>query len=129
MSLTVNSTDFDRKMQAIMTKIIPSAVVKSLNEVAFIILRDADDIQPKTPKDKGNLKRDKFVQKAQRHGTKWNIHFGYKSAYAHRMHEDTNIKNWSEPGSGNKYLEYKVVKLRDKYGKILAVKIRTYGGM
>jgi hypothetical protein len=129
MSLTVNTTDFDKKTKALLNQIIPAAAQKTLREVASIILRDADDRKPRTPKDKGNLKRDKFVQKAQRHGAKWNIHLGYNSAYAARMHNDTNIKNWSEPGSGNKYLELKLIRYKDKYGKAMALRIKKYGGM
>jgi hypothetical protein len=129
MGFKIDSSEFDKKTQLLIKRLIPAAAQKTLYEVANIVLRDANDIPPKTPKKWGNLKRDKFVQKAQRHGNSWTIHFGFNSPYARRLHEDTSIKNWTEPGSGNQYLRSKLIRFKTKYGKQIALRIKQYGGM
>lgn len=56
-----------------------------------------------TPKDSNNLRQTWYATKPGPRGEFSEL--GYGAEYAHNVHEMPNDVNWSEPGTGNKFLE------------------------
>jgi len=127
--MKLDTTDFDKQMAKIISTIMPFSIKKALRETAGIVLLDSDNQVPKTPKLKGGLKRSKFTQPVQQHGSNYFADLGYDMPYAHRLHEAPAGWNWSEPGSGPKYLSSKLKNNKQKYYEVIAAKIKAYGGL
>ena len=85
-----------------------SAAVAALYDEAVKIINKSIPI---TPYDKGHLRGSAFVSMPKEHGNQVEVELGYggfAAKYALAVHEmGTGGKdiNWSEPGTGNKYLE------------------------
>jgi len=97
---------------------------EALEKVAAFVLADAVNEQPTVPKKTGNLRRNQAVGKAQIGRKGISIVFGFNTEYAARLHEAPSNWNWSEPGSGPKYLQSKLERNMKKYMKLTAEKIK-----
>jgi len=97
---------------------------EALEKVAAFVLADAVNEQPTVPKKTGTLRRSQAVGKAQIGRKGISIIFGFNTEYAARLHEAPSSWNWSEPGSGPKYLQSKLEKNMKKYMKLTAEKIK-----
>jgi len=96
----------------------------ALEKVAAFVLADAVNEQPTVPKKTGTLRRSQAVSKAQIERKGISIVFGFNTEYAARLHEAPSNWNWSEPGSGPKYLQSKLEKNMKKYMKQVAEEIK-----
>jgi len=96
----------------------------ALEKVAAFVLADAVNEQPTVPKKTGTLRRSQAIGKAQIGRKGISIAFGFNTEYAARLHEAPSSWNWSEPGSGPKYLQSKLEKNMKKYMKKIADEIK-----
>ena len=96
----------------------------ALEKVAAFVLADAVNEQPTVPKKTGTLRRSQAISKAQIGRKGISIVFGFNTEYAARLHEAPSNWNWSEPGSGPKYLQSKLEKNMKKYMKQVAEEIK-----
>lgn len=109
-------------------KKIPSSGEKGLTNAAFEMLRDADKEAPQTPKEFGDLRGSRKVEKPKTIRSTISIEAGYRSKYAARQHEAepgefnyTTNKGASRPGP--KFLQSKMVRHKNKYMEIVALTI------
>jgi hypothetical protein len=124
MSMTVDFSDFEKGFKYMTNKISRKEVGKALFEAGGELLRDAKEIKPKVPRDDGALSRSGRVNKAEvKHGEASCV-VGFNKEYAARWHELTPAEdrkiNWTTPGSGRKYLESKMIILKEKYMGMVA---------
>ena len=142
MSMTVDYSDFEKGFAKI-AKECPEEGGKGLFKAANEMLHDANEIIPMTPRDIGELRASGAVQgKSGMHGMDQtqggqafmdkdsvSVNAGFNKIYAARWHELTPEEdrkiNWTTPGSGRKYLESKMVILKEKYMKIAALAIQN----
>lgn len=148
--------DFDKKFFAYALKTAPEAAEKGLFEAISELKNDADNVTPRTPHLEGNLRGDytlilegitqsKISEKSggkgsnhmkggggasERYGAKNIIcQLIFRQPYAAKWHEAVNKKvNWSEGGSGPKYLESKMMMFMRKYIGIVATRIKEATG-
>jgi len=81
-----------------------AAVAALFDEATRIINKSI----PVTPFDTGDLRRSAFVSRPKFEGNAVEVELGYggfASKYALAVHEMPKSTNWSEPGTGPKYLE------------------------
>lgn len=83
---------------------------------------DADEVAPTTPLLSGQLRSSGRVEDKGTHNALI-VEVSYRSKYAAKWHEE-EAKNWSEPGSGSKYLEKKLIGNRNEYIGIVADEIK-----
>lgn len=131
----MDTTKFDRDFRRICKHTIPSLREKGLFEALGEVLHDAINVEPKVPKDKGDLRgsgeidvKGAFLRNAQTGIV------GFNREYAAKVHEAPDKKynpmpgkkdiNWSLPGSGPKFLESKLPRFKEKYIAIVAARIR-----
>ena len=125
MSKALDTSDFDGKMaklKRLEPEIIGRCLIKTMDQVKV----DADEIPPKTPHDKGELRAVENVEIKLIDPT--TVQIWYMMPYAARWHEAVNDIDpvtgrkitWKETGVGPKYLEKKFVDYAEKYGKLLA---------
>lgn len=134
-SFTMNLTDFDREFDRINNTTVPGAGRRGAFKAASQLLLDADNIEPKTPKKEGMLKGEKLIEIEIQPDGGAEIRAGFNKEYASYVHEMIPLEaygekaiNWTEPGSGPKYLESKLTMFQDKYLEIMAASIREEGG-
>jgi len=143
MSMTVDCSDFEKGLKKLVEKTIPPEVGKGLFKAGNELLRDANTIIPTTPREIGDLQgyartqgqsgmhEIDQIQGAQAFMGKdeVSVNAGFNCVYAARWHELTPEEdrkiNWTTPGSGRKYLESKMVVLKEKYMKIVAKHIEN----
>ena len=143
MSMTIDTSDFDKGFAKI-AKECPEEGGKGLFKAGNELLRDANKIIPTTPRDIGDLQGSGRTQgKSGMHEidqaqgaqafmgkNEVSINVGFNCIYAARWHELTPEEdrkiNWTTPGSGRKYLESKMVALKEKYMKIAADHIKNF---
>jgi hypothetical protein len=106
-------------LKATMT-LYPEAAKKAFFQAGALLIRDAITEMPTVPKKTGHLRREQLVIPAPDQIGVW---AGFNTPYAARVHEAPNTWQWSEPGSGPKFLESKLIKNRDKYLKFAADKM------
>lgn len=70
------------------------------------------------------MRRNQAIGKAQIGRKGISIVFGFNTEYAARLHEAPSNWNWTEPGSGPKYLQSKLEKNMKKYMKKIADEIK-----
>jgi hypothetical protein len=109
--------DFDR----ITSKTIPQDIIKALWELGWGIIADAIKIYPTVPKEIGDLRASGHVIVKE---MDLDLFVGFNSIYAWKMHEGLKDWNWTEPGSGPKYLESKLSMFKNKYIKFIADRIK-----
>ena len=121
--------EFNTKFNNLTKNVIPSAAEKGLFNAAWEMLRDADKEIPMTPFRHGALRGSKTVENPKVTGNEISVTVGYNMKYAAKLHEmpktQADRTNWSLPGSGNKFLESKMVRNKEKYMKIVAKTIET----
>jgi|GEM_PF-669805 len=155
-NFSMDVTDFTKKFREIALKTVPAAAEKGMFEAISELKRDADTVVPKTPHLEGNLRGDyTFIlegitqSKVEDHsGGMGSDHGGsgdaptmrsgaksivakiiFRMPYAAKWHEAVNRKiNWSEKGSGPKYLETKLMMFKSKYMNIVASRVRDAAG-
>jgi hypothetical protein len=107
-------SQFKRRFEKLTNNDIPEAMRQGFFKAAATLLNDADNVEPKTPKKKGDLKGSKKIAVEANE-----IIAGFNIIYAAYLHEEGKPDwNWSEPGSGPKYLESKLWMFGDKYIRI-----------
>jgi len=119
---SVDFSDFDKKFMKIVTTAIPSAGAKGLKKSAAHLLRDAILERPTVPKKTGNLRRTQQIEKPVLRPD-ISVEAGLAADYAAKVHEMPDTSNFTEPGSGPKFLEAKMIKNKEKYMKIAADEI------
>ena len=127
--MTFDFSDFDKGFKHITAKASGPEVGKGLFKAANELLNDAKTVEPKAPFDEGTLHGASQVNKAEVTRGEASVEAGFNIEYAARWHELTPAEdakiNWSLPGSGRKYLESKMVTLKEKYMEIVAEHIRN----
>lgn len=123
MKMIWNTKSFDREFGKLVKTAIPALVEKGLFEALALLKSDADNVVPKTPKDKGDLKGTyKIKVRKTFKGYEGILHF--EMPYASRLHEAPPGWNWTLSGSGPKYLQSKADRFKFKYNKKIADRIR-----
>lgn len=112
--------EFSKDFLKITEKEIMADIIQAYWKLGWGILRDAINIEPTVPREIGDLRASGDVKVDER---TMELLFGFNSVYAHRLHEAPKDWNWSEPGSGPKYLESKLVMFKNKYIKFIADRI------
>lgn len=82
-----------------------------------------------TPKDAGILRGSATVGSPQISAKRAKVEFGYGGAasdYATAVHEMTGSVNWSEPGTGAKYLEEPVTEHGQEFARNMAGHLDTW---
>jgi len=120
---TVDFSDFDKKFMRIVLTAIPSAGARGLKKSAAYLLRDAIKERPTVPKKSGNLRRTQQVDNPKIEHGEVSIEAGFAADYAAKVHEMPDTYNFTEPDSGPKFLEAKMIKNKEKYMKIAADEI------
>jgi|WetSurSiteA1Bulk_404760.scaffolds.fasta_scaffold00047_43 hypothetical protein len=126
-------SEIQKSMEKMTENVIPAVTRKGLFAVGAELLRDADRIEPKTPKKEGHLKGSKKIEVAIDQG-KISLLAGFNISYASFVHEMVPREeygekqiSWTEPGSGPKYLQAKLVMFKKKYFAMLGEAIRRGG--
>jgi len=129
MSFKMDFTAFDKTFFPLVVKRIPKSAEKGFVNAAWEMLRDADKEAPQTPKEFGDLRGSKKVEKPKILSNEISIEAGYTSKYATRQHEAepgqfnyTKNKGASQPGP--KFLQSKMVRHKKKYIEIVALTIK-----
>lgn len=144
MGLTIDFSDFRKKFQAIAEKAIPEAAEQGMGRAGIQLLLDCLFIPPTVPLKEGWLRGSGsvFVQgklvASGVDGKPGNARtespepaqpgeitalVSFSTPYAHRLHEGVGYK-FTDPSSGPKYLESKLVTRRKLYYKIIADTIK-----
>jgi len=126
--LTFDFRDFDMNFKRIVEKTIPGHAEKGLLQAGAALIRDAIVEEPTVPKKTGHLRRNQRIEVVKESGKAISVLAGFNTNYAAKLHEAPSSWNWSEPGSGPKYLESKLSKHKDKYMKVVADYIKDQGG-
>jgi hypothetical protein len=116
---TIDFSDFEKKFTQIVKSAIPSAGARGLQKSAAFLLRDAILETPTVPKITGNLRRTQQINKPTLIPN-IAIEAGFAAEYAAKVHEMPDTNNFTEPGSGPKYLEKKLIQHKEKYMKKVA---------
>ena len=120
---TVDFSDFEKNFERIVKSAIPAAGARGLQKGAAFLLRDAILETPTVPKKLGNLRRTQQVNKPKISSKETSVEAGFAADYAAKVHEMPDTNNFTEPGSGPKYLETKLIRNKEKYMKITADQI------
>lgn len=142
MQIKLDTSEFERKLQRLVQRNIPAEIEKGMGKAGLQLMNDAVMQSPTVPLDEGTLRAsgslfvaNKLMDtsgQSRKRGTPALEHqekasedqtiavVGFNTPYAARMHEGIGIKNWSEPGSGPKFLEAKMANNRKDYMKIVA---------
>jgi hypothetical protein len=127
--MTFDSRQFIKGVETAV-KTIDETSEKSAVETGYAIIKDCAKFLPTTPKDKGDLRASGKVERPKLSGNKIEIEFGFNMPYAARIHEAPESWNWTEPGSGPKYLEKTLLNSpgADHYIQMIALAIKLRGG-
>jgi len=117
---TIDFKDFDKKFTQIVQSAIPSAGARGLKKGAAFLLRDAILETPTAPKKTGNLRRTQQVNEPKIKRGEVSVEAGFAADYAAKVHEMPDTNNFTEPGSGPKYLTTKLIRNKEKYMKKVA---------
>ena len=120
---TVDFSNFEKEFERIVKSAIPAAGARGLQKGAAFLLRDAVLEPPTVPKKLGNLRRTQQVNKPKISPKEISVEAGFAADYAAKVHEMPNTYNYTEPGSGPKYLESKLIRNKEKYMKMTADQI------
>ena len=126
--MTVDFSDFEKGFAKII-KECPEEGARGLFKAGNELLKDAKEIIPKAPREIGDLHGSAQVNKAEVKKDEISVEAGFNVIYAARWHELTPEEDrkisWTTPGSGRKYLESKMVVLKEKYMEIVARHIKN----
>ena len=125
-----------RKWQARMDKLArsyPTATTQAAAEVAKQVLNDAifGNVAGthSTPTLTGNLRSSATYEVFPLAGGGVRIVVGFNTPYAAAMHEAPEDLNWTEPGSGPKFLEGPLLRNRAEYIRVWGEKVHRKLGM
>jgi len=118
---------FDKTFYSLVEHRIPEASRSGLFEALNEMLKDARDISPRAPKDKGDLWGSAEAEVLVKLGRLIGI-AAFNISYATKWHElpreaAAHIA-FKLPGAGPKFLETKMIVYKDKYMWIIANKIK-----
>lgn len=141
--ITFNSNDFDKKTNKLIKQSLPDGLERALGVAMLDLLNDCIMEVPTVPLKEGWLRgsgsifvnnvlagtytnnKDKFVNLDNNQGD--NTGFvgviGFNAPYAARLHEGINFK-FTEPSSGAKFLESKLIGNRSKYIETIAIELK-----
>ncbi len=127
---TMDFTNFEKDFVKLCVTTVPDQAEKGLVRGAWELLHDADNIEPKTPKEKGDLRGSKKVDRPEISKNEISVPCGYNIVYAAYQHEKemTDKSKYRLPGSGSKFLETKMVRYKEKYMKIVVDYIKKVLG-
>ena len=125
---TLNTRDFDMRFPKITEKKIPRDAARAIFQVAAIVLKDAITEQPTVPKKKGTLRRSQRIEHPKIQHGEISVELGFNEEYAAKLHEAPSNWNWTEPGSGPKFLEAKLARNSQKYMRETAERMRRAAG-
>lgn len=120
---TIDFSDFEKKFTQIVLSAIPSAGARGLKKGAAFLLRDSILETPTAPKKTGNLRRTQQVNEPKIERGEVSVEAGFAADYSAKVHESPSTLNWTEPGSGPKFLEKKLIQNKEKYMKVTADQI------
>lgn len=122
----MDMTNFDRDFQKLVRKAVPEDAEKGLVAAAWEMLRDCDEEEPKTPREIGDLRGSKMVEKAKVTSREISVTAGFNSEYAAYQHEKemTERSVYTTPGTGSKFMQTKMIRNKTKYVQIAADYIR-----
>ncbi|OGD09404.1 MAG: hypothetical protein A2Y86_05320 [Candidatus Aminicenantes bacterium RBG_13_62_12] len=99
------------------------------------MLHDSNTVEPKTPKLSGDLRGSWHAEGVSQGEDDFTVECGFNIEYAAAVHEMLQgneqwgmVVQWSEPGSGPKYLESKLAMFGKKYLKIALSFIQDTAG-
>jgi len=129
-SIFFDTSEFDTGFKRVTEKTIPDAAEKGLFNAMNELLHDSINLPPQAPKDMGDLWGSiADTISVKKEGGSIVAEGGFNIAYAHRHHEVppgtykyTKTKGATQPGP--KYMESKMIKLKDKYQGIVADTIK-----
>jgi len=110
----LDTRPFLKEFQKITMQTIPDLARKGLFNAAAELLNDSDRVEPKTPLKEGHLKGSKKIEISVGMGETV-ILAGFNIDYASYVHEMVKKHAWTEPGSGPKFLESKLLMFKNKY--------------
>lgn len=113
-------SEYMGSMDYLTDKVIPSAVVKALWELGWVVIKDSIKVEPTVPFKIGDLRASGIVEVDE---ALMELSVGFNIVYATKMHEAPTSWNWTTPGSGPKYLEIKLQMFKDKYMSFVAGKV------
>jgi len=120
-------TDFNRGFKKIVEDEWPEHAFYGLYQAGALLIRDAIREEPTAPKKTGHLRRSQLIEVISEHDYFIGIEVGFNVPYAAKLHEAPSGSNWTEPGSGPKFIETKMAKNKDKYYAHVAAFIRSQG--
>jgi hypothetical protein len=98
-----------------------AAVKTAMYSVAHEMMEKSIKI---TPKDDNHLRDSWYITRPVRIVNF--VELGYGMEYANYVHEMPDTTNWTEPGTGNKYLEKIVIQYRSKLVRVIRRKAKKY---
>jgi len=125
----IDTKDFEEKFLRIVKSVVPNILCREMEStVGPEVIRDCIVEEPTVPKRTGNLRRRQKIGKAKVTSGALTLEVGFNTEYASFVHEAPSNLDWSEPGSGPKFLSSKLSWNRDKYMKLLADKVKEAKG-
>lgn len=153
-SFRFDSSQFEASLQRLVRDVMPDAIKRGLGVAGMQLLNDAALETPTVPHDEGTLRgsgsvlvegklvgtspspRGKGTPATEDTTTGRPGQFvaviGFNTPYAAYLHEGVRldgthtVANWTEPSSGAKYLERKLLENRDLYFQIVAGEIARF---
>lgn len=123
----LDASAFIKGLHEICEKAIPAKAKKGMYEAGVAIHNHCDTIEPKSPHDEGTLRGAWEAVPIVENG-QFVLVVGHNVPYAAYLHEMVTAgptpDTWSEPGSGPKWLEDKVVRFYKAYLEIIAENCR-----
>jgi hypothetical protein len=140
MNIEFNDKDFQNNIKRFIHEVLPSRIEKALAVGAMALHRDCIMVAPTVPFKEGWLRgsgsihvNGAFYHESQEgkqgfankdpEGQKGEAIVGFNTPYAARMHEGVDY-NFSETGSGAKYLESKLSMFGNQYVKLMAEELK-----
>lgn len=120
--ITIDPADFIKGFKDY-KRLASDEAIEGMKEVVDQLLNDSVNVSPTVPKEFGDLRGDVFRDvEVSNDGIKGILVF--KQDYAKDQHENTEYEH-TEPGSGAKYLESKLLRFGRRYFGMIARKIRS----
>lgn len=124
-TFSLDTSQVDAGLRRLIDQVEPKATAQGLFAAGNELLHDAIYVAPMAPKDVGDLRGSARVTKAEINQGRADVLAGFNIEYAARWHEVSPSKkiNWTTTkgasSPGPKYLESKMISLRDKYMRIV----------
>lgn len=135
----IDASKFQGNMRQLVRQALPDAIVRGLGQAGQQLLRDAIMEEPTVPLKEGTLRASGSVTVLRPfEANDLNVTvpagsyvavIGFNTPYAAYLHEGMRkdgshvVVNWSEPGSGAKFLESKLVMFKERYIQIVSDEI------